>query len=55
MVKKIYDKEGIRGLKDRTKKAAETFTELSKETSYQIKQELKQKATKVGPQNKWKS
>jgi len=46
MIKKVY----IEGLKDRTKKAAETSTELSKETSYQIKQELKESNQKDGPQ-----
>ena len=37
---KRYDKEGIEGLKDRTKSGRPS--EPSKETSYQIKQELKQ-------------
>ena len=37
---KRYDKEGIEGLKDRTKSGRPP--KLSKETSYQIKQELKQ-------------
>ena len=37
---KRYDKEGIEGLKDQTKSGRPS--ELSKETSYQIKQELKQ-------------
>jgi putative transposase len=50
---KRYDKEGIEGLKDRTKSGRPS--ELSKETSYQIKQELKQKAIMAGPQSRWKS
>ena len=37
---KRYDKEGLEGLKDRTK--AGRPPELSEETSYQIKQELKE-------------
>ncbi len=37
---KRYDKEGLEGLKDRTKSGRPP--KLSKETSYQIKQELKQ-------------
>ncbi|MER5176624.1 MAG: helix-turn-helix domain-containing protein [Candidatus Nitrosocosmicus sp.] len=37
---KGYDKEGLEGLKDRTKSGRPP--KLSKETSYQIKQELKQ-------------
>ena len=37
---KRYSKEGIEGLKDRTKSGRPP--KLSKETSYQIKQELKQ-------------
>ena len=37
---KRYDKEGIEGLKDRTK--AVDRPEISKETSYQIKKELKE-------------
>ena len=39
----------IEGLKDRTKKAGQTSTEqLSKETSYQIKKELKESNQKGG-------
>ena len=37
---KRYDKEGMEGLKDRTKSGRPS--KLSEETSYQIKQELKQ-------------
>ena len=37
---KRYDKEGLEGLKDRTKSGRPS--KLSEETSYQIKQELKQ-------------
>ena len=37
---KRYDKEGLEGLKDRTK--SDRPPKLSKETSYQIKQELKE-------------
>ena len=37
---KRYNKEGIEGLKDRTKRGRPP--KLSKETSYHIKQELKQ-------------
>src|SRR3954454_20011406 len=37
---KRYDKEGFEGLKDRTKSGRPS--EISEETSYQIKQELKQ-------------
>jgi len=37
---KRYDKEGMEGLKDRTKSGR--TSKLSEETSYQIKQELKQ-------------
>ena len=42
---------GIEGLKDRTKKAVD-LPELSKETSYQIKKELKESNQKAGPQNR---
>ncbi len=38
---KRYDKEGIDGLRDRTKRSGRP-PELSKETRYQIKKELKE-------------
>jgi transposase len=45
---KRYDKEGIKGLQDRTKSGRPP--ELSEETSCQIKKELKESNQKGGPQ-----
>ena len=50
---KRYDKEGIKGLQDRTKSGRPP--ELSEEISCQIKKELKESNQKGGPQNRWKS
>ena len=50
---KRYDKEGIRGLKDRTKSGRPS--ELSKEATYQIKQELKESNQGWSTKQRWKS
>ncbi len=50
---KRYDKEGIEGLKTRPKSGRPS--EISEEVVYQIKKELKESNTKVGPQNRQKS
>ena len=50
MVKKIYDKEGIRGLKSRPKSGRDHLRTICEEVSYIIKKELKESNQQAGPQ-----